>query len=69
VQLEVSDNGVGMTPETLRKIFDPFFTTKVTGRGLGLSAVIGIVKGHHGGLRVESDPGHRTTFKIAFPVG
>ena len=68
VQLEVSDNGVGMTPETLRKIFDPFFTTKVTGRGLGLSAVIGIVKGHFGGLRVESEAGHRTTFKIVFPV-
>jgi CheY-like chemotaxis protein len=68
VQLEVSDNGVGMTPDTLRKIFDPFFTTKVTGRGLGLSAVIGIVKGHHGGLRVESEAGRRTTFKIVFPV-
>jgi two-component system, cell cycle sensor histidine kinase and response regulator CckA len=68
VLLEVSDNGQGMSPETLRKIFDPFFTTKVTGRGLGLSAVIGIVKGHHGGLRVESTAGRGTSFRIVFPV-
>ena len=68
VLLEVTDNGVGMAPETLRKIFDPFFTTKVTGRGLGLSAVIGIVKGHHGGLRVESESGRGTSFKLVFPV-
>ncbi|MCX6133311.1 MAG: PAS domain S-box protein [Ignavibacteriales bacterium] len=68
VLLEVSDDGVGMAAETLRKIFDPFFTTKVTGRGLGLSAVIGIVKGHHGGLRVESEAGRGTSFKIIFPV-
>ena len=68
VQLEVTDSGVGMAQETLRKIFDPFFTTKVTGRGLGLSAVIGIVKGHHGGLRVESEAGRGTTFQVVFPV-
>ncbi|HTY38087.1 MAG TPA: PAS domain S-box protein, partial [Bacteroidota bacterium] len=68
VKLEVVDNGVGMAADTLRKIFDPFFTTKVTGRGLGLSAVIGIVKGHHGGLRVESEAGRGTSFKLVFPV-
>jgi two-component system cell cycle sensor histidine kinase/response regulator CckA len=68
VLLEVTDTGIGMAAETLRKIFDPFFTTKVTGRGLGLSAVIGIVKGHHGGLRVESESGRGTSFKLVFPI-
>jgi len=65
--LEVSDNGAGMGPETLNKVFDPFFTTKRTGRGLGLSAVVGIVKGHHGGMQVESKIGRGTTFRLIFP--
>ena len=52
VMLEVHDTGGGMSPETLAKIFDPFFTTKFTGRGLGLSAVQGIVRAHHGALKV-----------------
>jgi CheY-like chemotaxis protein len=68
VVLEVSDNGCGMDAETLPRIFDPFFTTKFTGRGLGLAAVLGIVRGHHGGLRVESTPGAGTTFQLAFPA-
>jgi len=67
VSLEVSDNGCGMDAETKRKIFDPFFSTKFTGRGLGLAAVIGIVRGHHGGLQVRSEKGCGTTFRILFP--
>lgn len=68
VYLEVSDTGCGMTPEIQEKIFDPFFTTKFTGRGLGMSAMLGIVQGHHGGLRLDSEPGQGTTIKIVFPV-
>ncbi|AOS43508.1 Blue-light-activated protein [Lacunisphaera limnophila] len=68
VFIEVSDNGCGMDTATLAKIFDPFFTTKFTGRGLGLAAVLGIVRGHKGGLKVYSEPGKGTTFKLFFPV-
>jgi hemerythrin-like metal-binding protein/PAS domain S-box-containing protein len=69
VWLEVADNGVGMSPLVKERIFDPFFTTKFTGRGLGLSAVQGILRSHQGGLRVESREGEGTTFKLLFPVG
>lgn len=68
VQLKVEDTGEGMSPETAARIFEPFFSTKFTGRGLGLSAVLGIVKGHHGALRVESTLGEGTTFSVLFPV-
>ncbi|MGB9079927.1 MAG: ATP-binding protein, partial [Desulfuromonadaceae bacterium] len=66
--LEVSDNGCGMSKETLQRLFDPFFTTKFTGRGLGMSAVMGIIRTHGGALFVESKPGSGTTFRALFPV-
>lgn len=68
VYLEVSDSGSGMDVKTQKKIFDPFFTTKFTGRGLGMSAVLGIVHGHHGLLNIYSELNKGTTFKIAFPI-
>lgn len=68
VSLHIQDNGSGMTDETLSKIFDPFFTTKFTGRGLGLAAVLGIVRGHQGGLQVTSEPDEGTIFELLFPV-
>ncbi len=68
VFLEVSDTGCGIEPENLNRIFDPFFSTKFTGRGLGLAAVMGIVRGHHGALRVYSEMGRGTTFKVLLPA-
>jgi len=69
VYLEVSDTGCGMDEGTKKKIFDPFFTTKFTGRGLGMSAMLGIVKGHQGALRLYSEKGKGTTICVLFPQG
>jgi two-component system, cell cycle sensor histidine kinase and response regulator CckA len=65
VELKVSDSGKGIAPEHLGRIFDPFFSTKAAGRGLGLSAAIGIIRNHHGGLQVLSTPSG-STFRICF---
>jgi CheY-like chemotaxis protein len=67
VFLEVSDTGVGMTPDTLSRIFDPFFSTKYSGRGLGLAAVMGIVRAHSGLIRIRTEPDQGTSFRVLFP--
>ncbi len=67
VFIEVSDNGSGIKSEDLRRIFEPFYTTKFTGRGLGLSAVLGIVRGHRGALTVSSEMGRGTSFRVLLP--
>ncbi|MEW5742272.1 MAG: ATP-binding protein [Myxococcota bacterium] len=67
VVLTVRDTGHGMAPEVLSRIFDPFFTTKQQGRGLGLSALRGIVRAHRGGLKIDSAPGRGTCFEVFLP--
>lgn len=68
VCLEVTDNGCGMDEETKWRIFEPFYSTKFIGRGLGMSAVLGIIMSHNGALQLFSKPGEGTTFKIYLPA-
>ncbi|NJD56253.1 MAG: PAS domain S-box protein [Nitrospirae bacterium] len=68
VYLEVSDTGTGMDEQTQQRMFDPFFTTKTAGRGLGMSAILGIVRGHHGAIFIDSGANRGTTIRILFPA-
>jgi signal transduction histidine kinase len=68
VELEVSDTGAGMPESVLERIFDPFFTTKFEGRGLGLSAIRGIMQAHGGAIAVQSEPGRGTVFTLLIPA-
>ena len=68
VMITVSDDGPGMDAETRRHVFEPFFTTKQTGHGLGLAAVLGIVRTHGGGIRVTSTPGRGARFQVLWPA-
>jgi PAS domain S-box-containing protein len=67
VYLEVSDPGEGIDEENRKRIFEPFFSTKFTGRGLGLASVLGIVRGHHGAIKLVTEPGRGTSFRVLLP--
>ncbi len=64
----IADNGCGMDEKTVQRLFEPFFTTKFTGRGLGMSSVLGIIRGHNGTIDIESVVGKGTTIKLYLPV-
>ena len=68
VYFDVTDSGCGMNKQTIERMFDPFFTTKFIGRGLGMAATMGIVKGHSGCIKVSSVPGEGTTIRVLFPA-
>lgn len=67
VFIDVTDNGLGMTNEVMQRVFDPFFTTKTNGKGLGLSSVLGIIRGHRGAIHVSSERGIGTSFRVLLP--
>jgi signal transduction histidine kinase len=66
--IQVADNGTGMSQQSREKMFEPFYTTKFLGRGLGLPAVLGIIRSHHGGVLVESIEGKGTTVHVLLPM-
>lgn len=68
IAVKITDNGSGIDPENLNRIFDPFFTTRYAGRGLGLSAVIGMLRSHRGAVMVTSQPGQGTDFAVLLPI-
>lgn len=68
VCVEVKDNGHGMKREQIERIFDPFYSTKSGSRGLGLAVVLGIIKGHRGGVAVSSSPGEGARFRVYLPI-
>ena len=66
--MEVTDSGCGLDEESMRRVFEPFYTTKSTGRGLGMSAVLGVISAHKGALQLVSKPGQGATFKVYLPA-
>jgi signal transduction histidine kinase/CheY-like chemotaxis protein len=68
VMLAVADTGCGMDERTKEHLFEPFFTTKFSGRGLGLSALLGILKGHHAGIQIDTELGKGSVFRAFFPA-